>query len=198
MHTPLVEYRLARTVGGNDAAALIASRNARTPMGRMGTAWDVAHAVLFLASDEAQLHHGNRDHRRWRPDPGIAVTNRRRNAMSERRLRELTPRDHDAGAEEGGRCDPVRPARCGPARSVQCAAAQSGSVRSGADGSAPMCGIPVSIPARLNEMAIIMAGRKWTAQYRVLRASSAGDRGGSEDRDLRCDRRGNAAAGHAG
>ena len=53
MHTPLVEYRLARTVAGNDAAALIASRNARTPMGRMGTAWDVAHAVLFLASDEA-------------------------------------------------------------------------------------------------------------------------------------------------
>jgi NAD(P)-dependent dehydrogenase (short-subunit alcohol dehydrogenase family) len=53
MHTPLVEYRLARTVGGNDAAALIASRNARTPMGRMGTAWDVAHAVLFLVSDEA-------------------------------------------------------------------------------------------------------------------------------------------------
>jgi NAD(P)-dependent dehydrogenase (short-subunit alcohol dehydrogenase family) len=53
MHTPLVEYRLARTVAGNDAAALIASRNARTPMGRMGTAWDVAHAVLFLVSDEA-------------------------------------------------------------------------------------------------------------------------------------------------
>jgi NAD(P)-dependent dehydrogenase (short-subunit alcohol dehydrogenase family) len=53
MHTPLVEYRLARTVAGNDAVALIASRNARTPMGRMGTAWDVAHAVLFLASDEA-------------------------------------------------------------------------------------------------------------------------------------------------
>ncbi len=53
MHTPLVEHRLARTVAGNDAAALIASRNARTPMGRMGTAWDVAHAVLFLASEEA-------------------------------------------------------------------------------------------------------------------------------------------------
>ncbi len=33
--------------------ASIASRNARTPMGRMGTAWDVAHAVLFLVSDEA-------------------------------------------------------------------------------------------------------------------------------------------------
>ncbi len=53
MHTPLVEHRLARTVGGDDAAALIASRNARTPLGRMGTAWDVAHAVLFLASEEA-------------------------------------------------------------------------------------------------------------------------------------------------
>jgi len=53
MHTPLVEQRLARTVGGNDAAALIASRNARCPMGHMGTSWDVAHAVLFLASDEA-------------------------------------------------------------------------------------------------------------------------------------------------
>ncbi|MDE2006483.1 MAG: SDR family oxidoreductase [Rhodospirillales bacterium] len=53
MHTPLVESRLAKTVAGGDAAALIASRNARCPMGRMGTAWDVANAVLFLASDEA-------------------------------------------------------------------------------------------------------------------------------------------------
>ena len=53
MHTPLVEQRLAKTVAGGDAAALIASRNARCPMGRMGTAWDVANAVLFLASDEA-------------------------------------------------------------------------------------------------------------------------------------------------
>jgi NAD(P)-dependent dehydrogenase (short-subunit alcohol dehydrogenase family) len=53
MHTPLVEQRLAKTVAGGDAEALIASRNARCPMGRMGTAWDVAHAVLFLASDEA-------------------------------------------------------------------------------------------------------------------------------------------------
>jgi len=53
MHTPLVEQRLAKTVAGGDAEALIASRNARCPMGHMGTAWDVAHAVLFLASDEA-------------------------------------------------------------------------------------------------------------------------------------------------
>ena len=55
MHTPLVEYRLARTVGGNDARKLIEARNAVVPMGHMGDAWDVAHAVLFLASDEARF-----------------------------------------------------------------------------------------------------------------------------------------------
>jgi NAD(P)-dependent dehydrogenase (short-subunit alcohol dehydrogenase family) len=53
MHTPLVEYRLAAQVSGNDADALIAKRNAQVPMGRMGSGWDVAHAVLFLVSDEA-------------------------------------------------------------------------------------------------------------------------------------------------
>ncbi|HXT81288.1 MAG TPA: SDR family NAD(P)-dependent oxidoreductase [Acetobacteraceae bacterium] len=55
MHTPLVEVRLARTVGGNDAQKLIDARNAVVPMGHMGDAWDVAHAVLFLASDEARF-----------------------------------------------------------------------------------------------------------------------------------------------
>jgi NAD(P)-dependent dehydrogenase (short-subunit alcohol dehydrogenase family) len=55
MHTPLVAYRLARTVGGNDTQKLIDARNAAVPMGHMGDAWDVAHAVLFLASDEARF-----------------------------------------------------------------------------------------------------------------------------------------------
>jgi NAD(P)-dependent dehydrogenase (short-subunit alcohol dehydrogenase family) len=54
MHTPLVEHRLVRQLGANDAAALIARRNAQVPLGRMGDAWDIAHAVLFLASDEAK------------------------------------------------------------------------------------------------------------------------------------------------
>ena len=54
MHTPLVEHRLLAQLGANDAAALIARRNAQVPMGRMGDAWDVAHAVLFLVSDEAR------------------------------------------------------------------------------------------------------------------------------------------------
>ena len=54
MHTPLVEHRLVRQLGASDAEALIRRRHASVPMGRMGDAWDVAHAVLFLASDEAR------------------------------------------------------------------------------------------------------------------------------------------------
>lgn len=53
MHTPLVEHRLVRQLGAADAERLIAERHASVPMGRMGDAWDVAHAALFLASDEA-------------------------------------------------------------------------------------------------------------------------------------------------
>jgi NAD(P)-dependent dehydrogenase (short-subunit alcohol dehydrogenase family) len=55
MHTPLVQHRLASTVGGNDPQKLIDARNAAVPMGHMGDAMDVAHAVLFLASDEARF-----------------------------------------------------------------------------------------------------------------------------------------------
>lgn len=54
MHTPLVEHRLAGERGGGDAAALVAARHRQPPMGRMGDAWDVAHAALFLACDESK------------------------------------------------------------------------------------------------------------------------------------------------
>jgi NAD(P)-dependent dehydrogenase (short-subunit alcohol dehydrogenase family) len=54
MHTPLVEARLAAQIGDGNVEALIAARNAKVPMGHMGDAWDVAHAVLFLASEEAR------------------------------------------------------------------------------------------------------------------------------------------------
>jgi len=58
MHTALVEHRLARTIGANDLQALIDRRNAQCPTGKMGDAWDIAHAVLYLASDEAGYVNG--------------------------------------------------------------------------------------------------------------------------------------------
>lgn len=54
MNTPLVSERLAASQTGGDAEALIARRHARPPLGRMGEAWDVAYAALYLASDEAK------------------------------------------------------------------------------------------------------------------------------------------------
>jgi NAD(P)-dependent dehydrogenase (short-subunit alcohol dehydrogenase family) len=33
---------------------MLRARHAASPMGHMGDAWDVAHAALFLASDEAR------------------------------------------------------------------------------------------------------------------------------------------------
>jgi NAD(P)-dependent dehydrogenase (short-subunit alcohol dehydrogenase family) len=40
---------------GEAQAELRARRDARVPMGQMGTAWDVAHAALWLASDDARF-----------------------------------------------------------------------------------------------------------------------------------------------
>ncbi|WP_176079787.1 SDR family NAD(P)-dependent oxidoreductase [Paraburkholderia tropica] len=53
MHTPLVQ-RLADKYASGDYAGFVETRNKQVPMGRMGDAWDVAHAVLFLASDESR------------------------------------------------------------------------------------------------------------------------------------------------
>ncbi len=52
MDTPMVRVGLKDTYG--DQEALTAKRAAQCPMGRMGDAWDVAHAALFLASEEAR------------------------------------------------------------------------------------------------------------------------------------------------
>lgn len=51
--TPLIY----RQISGQYASVedMVAARNAAVPMGRMGTAWDVAHTAVFLASDEAQF-----------------------------------------------------------------------------------------------------------------------------------------------
>ena len=55
MDTPMVRYGLTGAYGKDgDVDNLIRVRAAQCPMGHMGTAWDTAHAVLFLASDEAR------------------------------------------------------------------------------------------------------------------------------------------------
>ncbi|MGE4373927.1 MAG: SDR family NAD(P)-dependent oxidoreductase [Xanthobacter sp.] len=53
MHTPLVAH-LADKYAGGQYEAFVATRNQQVPMGHMGNAWDVAHAALFLASDESR------------------------------------------------------------------------------------------------------------------------------------------------
>jgi NAD(P)-dependent dehydrogenase (short-subunit alcohol dehydrogenase family) len=53
MYTPLVENRLIKQLNVEDPAAFIAKRHSSIPMGRMGDAWDIANAVVFLSSDEA-------------------------------------------------------------------------------------------------------------------------------------------------
>ncbi|HEY5070981.1 MAG TPA: SDR family NAD(P)-dependent oxidoreductase [Caulobacteraceae bacterium] len=53
--TPMAIENIARA-RGESVEAVRAARNARVPLGaRMGTAWDVAYAALFLASDEAKF-----------------------------------------------------------------------------------------------------------------------------------------------
>src|SRR5499426_2757343 len=55
MNTPMAVDTRART-WGKSRAEVEALRNARVPLRkRMGTAWDVAYAALFLASDEANF-----------------------------------------------------------------------------------------------------------------------------------------------
>jgi len=55
MDTPMAVDTRAR-VSGKSRAQVAVERDARVPLRRkMGTAWDVANAALFLASDEANF-----------------------------------------------------------------------------------------------------------------------------------------------
>ncbi len=53
MHTPMVVEPLKEVYGGT-SDLLVEKRDALCPTGKMGDAWDVAYAALFLASDEAK------------------------------------------------------------------------------------------------------------------------------------------------
>ena len=54
MNTPMIVEPLKDAYAGGDVEEMIRIRDAQCPTGRMGDAWDVAHAALFLASDDAK------------------------------------------------------------------------------------------------------------------------------------------------
>lgn len=51
--TPLIYKQISGQYGSVDE--MVAARNAMVPLGKMGTAWDVAAAAVFLASDDARF-----------------------------------------------------------------------------------------------------------------------------------------------
>lgn len=51
MNTPLIFQQISGQYP--DADTMVAARDAACPTGKMGTAWDIAKAALFLASDDA-------------------------------------------------------------------------------------------------------------------------------------------------
>ena len=54
MNTPMVRGAAIQDSYGGNEAEMVRRRDAQCPMGKMGDAWDVAYAALFLASDEAK------------------------------------------------------------------------------------------------------------------------------------------------
>ena len=56
--TPLIRASLTQAYAGGDIEEMIRIRDRQSPTGKMGTAWDVAYASLFLASDEASYVNG--------------------------------------------------------------------------------------------------------------------------------------------
>lgn len=54
--TPMIYKQISGQYASTEA--MVAARNAAVPGGRMGDAFDIAHAALFLASDEAKFING--------------------------------------------------------------------------------------------------------------------------------------------
>ncbi len=57
MNTPMIREPLAASYGAG-VDEMIEKRDAQSPTGKMGDAWDTAYAALFLASDEARYVNG--------------------------------------------------------------------------------------------------------------------------------------------
>jgi len=57
MNTPTIVKPLTAAYGGG-LDEMLRKRDAQSPTGKMGDAWDIAHAALFLASDEAKYVNG--------------------------------------------------------------------------------------------------------------------------------------------
>jgi NAD(P)-dependent dehydrogenase (short-subunit alcohol dehydrogenase family) len=58
MNTPRIARGLAGVYAGGDVEKMNAIRDAQCPTGKMGDAWDIAYAALYLASDEAKYVNG--------------------------------------------------------------------------------------------------------------------------------------------
>jgi NAD(P)-dependent dehydrogenase (short-subunit alcohol dehydrogenase family) len=54
MNTPMIREPLKDAYGPGGAEEMVRQRDALVPLGKMGEAWDVAYASLFLASGEAK------------------------------------------------------------------------------------------------------------------------------------------------
>ncbi len=58
MNTPMIVAPLENAYGAGGLEQMIEARDAQTPTGKMGDAWDVAHLAVFLASDQARYING--------------------------------------------------------------------------------------------------------------------------------------------
>jgi NAD(P)-dependent dehydrogenase (short-subunit alcohol dehydrogenase family) len=59
MNTPMIQQPLKDTYGPGGLEQMVRRRDELVPMGKMGDAWDVAYASLFLASEEAKYITGS-------------------------------------------------------------------------------------------------------------------------------------------
>lgn len=58
MNTPMIYSTKEMAQHHGDVAAQVAQRDALSPTGKMGDAWDIAHAAVFLASAQAKYING--------------------------------------------------------------------------------------------------------------------------------------------